>query len=309
MRTSLLRLAGLLFASSLFAAAPTDLDDSYQALKDAVAKKDVAQVRKLAPATYALAHAAATAPAPAEESEKTTWKQLVEYGRGIEQYIEYALSASALSAPTPQLTIELLAMLEQQNPKSRYLDDAYAAYIVAMNKSGAAAQIPAMAEKALAHFPENEDLLLVLADHYLNTKRTAQANQMAERLLNVIKRHPQPEVLSPSDWAHKKTACLTRAYWIAGLTHAERNEYLLADTDLRAALPLVKGNEAMLAPALFHLAVANYHLGRQAVDRNRILEAARYSEQCAAIRGPFQRQAWTNAHLMKAEADKLFARK
>jgi hypothetical protein len=35
---------------------------------------------------------------------------------------------------------------------------------------------------------------------------------------------------------------------------------------------------------------------------------AKFSEPAAAIRGPIQQQAWTNAHLMKTAAAKMVAR-
>ena len=36
-----------------------------------------------------------------------------------------------------------------------------------------------------------------------------------------------------------------------------------------------------------------------------VQEAAAFSEKAAAIKGPYQQQAWTNAHLMKQEAEKM----
>jgi hypothetical protein len=54
------------------------------------------------------------------------------------------------------------------------------------------------------------------------------------------------------------------------------------------------------------LGVANYQSGREARGRNQVLEAARFSEKPAAIPGPCQRQAWTNVHVMRTEAEDLF---
>ncbi len=307
MCTSLFRFAGLLVAGAL-AASSADLDDSYQALKDAVSKKDIAQVKQLASETCALARAASSSPAPAEAAEKDAWTKRVAYARDVELYTEYALSSTALTSQ-PEITIDLLTALEQQSPKSRYLDAAYGAYLVALTKTGAASKVPAVAEKALAHFPENEDLLLVMIDFNMNRKRAALAGAQAERLLTVIRRHPVPEGMSAADWERKKTVALTRGSWVAGMAHAEKNEYMSCDKDLRVALPLVKGDSAMLASTLFHLAVSNYNLGRQSMNRARILEAANFSEQASKIPGPYQQQAWTNAHLMKSEADRMIARK
>jgi len=308
MSTSIFRIAGLLFTGALLAF-PADLDTSYQALKDALPKQDAAEIKKLATATCTLARAAISSPAPTDEAEKDAWTKLVAYARDVEVFTEYALSATAITVPAPECTVDLISALETQNPKSKYLDGAYAAYFVALNKTGAGAKIPVIAETALKHFPENEDLLLVVADNHMNRRQVAAAGATAERLVVALHKHPKPEGMSAADWERKKTAALTRAYYYAGMAHAEKNEHTLCNQDLRAALPLVRGNEAMLAATLFYLGVSNYHIGRQGLDRGRILEGAKFSEEAAAIRSPFQQQAWTNAHLMKTEATKMVARK
>jgi len=162
-----------------------------------------------------------------------------------------------------------------------------------------------VAEKAIAHFPDNEDLLLVLADTAMNRKQSDRALGYAQRLLAVLSRHPKPESTSSADWERKRSAALGRGHWIAGLVHSEKTDYAAADKDLRAALPLIKGNEAMMAAALFHLGVANYQLGRLMMNKARVLEAAKFSEQAAAIKGPFSQQAWRNALIMKREAGRM----
>jgi len=78
-----------------------------------------------------------------------------------------------------------------------------------------------------------------------------------------------------------------------------------ADKSLRAALPLIKGNDSMTGPALFFLGMANYNLGKMTMNKAKIVEAAKFSEQSAAIAGAYTDQARHNALVMKAEADKM----
>ena len=87
--------------------------------------------------------------------------------------------------------------------------------------------------------------------------------------------------------------------------HCEKAQYFEGDKDLRSALPLVKGNEAMLGSTLFYLGLANYQLGKTLMKKSQVLEAVKFSEQAAAIKGPFAQQAWHNAHVMKTEAGKM----
>ena len=303
MKVSVLNLAFLLAAGASFGASD-DMENAFQSLKEAETKKDSALVKKLAAETFALARQAASTPAPEDAAEKQAWTNHVAYAKEIETHTEYALLVTALQASHAE-AIDLLSALEEQNPKSKYLEEAYGRYFLALNQTGEASKIQAVAEKAIKSLPDNEDLLMVLADSAYNRKQYDSANSYAERLIVSMGKHPKPEGQSAADWERKKSLALGRGYWIAGLTHSEKTQFYDADKDLRAALPYLKGNEAMLAPALFYLGVANYQLGSAARSRARVLEAATFSEQAAAIKGPLSQDAWRNAQVMKAEALKL----
>lgn len=280
------------------------LDDTFQNLKDAVAKKDVAQVKKLVAELNPMVEQVIAAPAPADAEEKQTWTQHVTYVKSIAEYTDYALFATALVSP-PADTVALLQLLEQQNSCSKYLDQAYAHYFLAMNQTGAASKIPAVAEKALANFPENEDLLLVTMESALAKKQNDRALALANRLTTVLARHPKPDNYPIPDWERKRSAAMGRGNWVAGVIYMEKGNYLNADKKLRAALPLIKGNDAMMGAALFHLGMADYHLGKMTANKAQILEGAAFSQQAALIAGPYAEQARHNALVMKADAAKM----
>jgi hypothetical protein len=61
----------------------------------------------------------------------------------------------------------------------------------------------------------------------------------------------------------------------------------------------------MMGQALFHLGVSNYQLGKITLSKARVLEGAKFSEQAAAIEGPYQQQAWRNAAAMRDEAGRM----
>lgn len=294
--------SALLIAGPLLAA--PDLEELLKNLKDAEAKKDVALVKKLATEASQGAREVLNAPAPDSDDAREVWKQRIAYASDVANYSDYALFALAVQSPA-ETQIDLISTLERQNPKSKYLNDAYPRYFAALHKTGAAARIPSIAAKALANFPENEDLLLILADNALTTRQNDRAIAYADRLVAALNKHGKPESMSAADWDRKKSAGLGRGYWIAGVMHAEKNHYFEVNKNLRAALPLIKGNDAMTATALFHLGVANYQLGRMTMHKGQVLEGARFSEQAAAIPGPLQHQAWTNAQIMKTEATKM----
>ena len=302
MNLSALSMAIALLAGPVVAMAQ-DLGTSFENLKDAESKKDAALVKKLAAETCALARQMSSEPAPQAADEKEAWASRVAYAKEVEVHTEYSLFATAVQSP-PATLVELISALEQQNPKSKYLNDAYGFYFAALGQTGAAEKVPAIAEKALANFPENEDLLLLLADTAVNRKQTDRALGYATRLTAAINRHPKPEGAS-ADWERRRTATLARGYWIAGVIYGDKNQYANADKTLRAALPLIKGNDAMMGPALFYLGLANYNLGKMTLNKARVLEGAKFSEQAAAITGPYAQQAWLNAKLMKDDAAKM----
>ncbi len=281
-----------------------DLESSFQSLKEAEAKKDVALIKKLAGETSALAREIIESSAPQGGPEKEAWAKHVAYAREVDQYTEYSLYAAASQSP-PETLIDLIVTLEQQSPKSKYLDEAYGRYFLALHQTKAAQKIPGIAAKAILSLPENEDLLIVLSDNALAKRQNDRAFGYAERLIAALTKHGKPEGMSAADWDRKKTAALGRARWIAGLIHADKTQYFEADKDLRAALPLIKGNNAMLGPALFQLGIANYQLGRSTMNKGLVLEAVKFSEQAAAIPGAHQHQAWANAQIMKTEAGKM----
>ncbi len=303
MRLSTIGLTLLLFAGPA-AAAPGELEDAFQSLQDAQSKKDAALVKKLAAEVSALARKELSAPAPESEDAKEAWTKRAEYVRGIELHTEYALLATAVQGP-PATTIDLLSALEQQNPKSKYLDEGYGQYFLALNQTGASAKIPAIAEKAIANFPNNEDLLLVLADTAMSRKQSDRALRYANQLVAALKGHPKPENMTAAAWQRKRDVSLGRGYWIAGIIQSEQAKYSGADQALRAALPLIEGNDQMMAAALFHLGVVNYQLGRLTNNKPRVLEAAKFSDKAAAIKSPYAQEAWRNAHIMRTEAVKM----
>ncbi|MEO8595801.1 MAG: hypothetical protein ABI759_20945 [Candidatus Solibacter sp.] len=281
-----------------------DLEDSVQSMRDAVTKKDVPEVKKLAAAIHELACEAIEEPAPAAPEEKQNWQERVAYAKSVQTYAEGALVSTALQQP-PAVLIDMMSSLEARNPKSKYLDEAYGAYLLALNKTGATAKIPALAEKALVNFPENEDLLLLLTDNAVSRKQSDRALILANRLVASLTRHPRPEGMAAADWDRKRNAGLTHGYYAAGLISAEKGQWIAADKNLRSALPLVRGTPSMAGPALFYLGMANYELGKMTLSKARVLEAAKFSEQAQSLDSPFQEQARHNALVMKNEAAKM----
>jgi hypothetical protein len=279
-----------IFCAGALVAAPLDVETSLSELKSMVEKKDAAQVKKLATEISIQVREEAAEAAPAAEADKAAWKTRVDRAKEVDLYTEYALYATAIQAE-PADTVDLLATLEKQNPKSKYLEDAYAPYFVALTKTGAAAKINGIAEKALVNLPANTDLLLVLADSAYQGKRYDRAAALGNRLIAAAGKKAKPGVL-----AH--------AYFITGMSYYLQNSFVLADKTLRAGLPALKGaDETTLGTALYGLCVSDYQHGRQSLNKAMMVEGAGFCDQSSKVKWSGAQQAWTSAHQIRTEAE------
>jgi len=301
MKLSILGLALVLLTGPVVA---SDLEDAFQNLKRAETKKDPDLVKKAATELFASADQVICAPTPQGDAEKAEWVKQVAYAKEIQVYSEYALYATAIQA-SPKMAVDLMAALEQENPKSRYLEEGYGLYLAKLHEAGADAQIRVVAERALQNFPNNEDVLLVLAENALAHNQSDRALTYAKHTLAVLNQHQKPDDVVAPDWERKRNATLGRAHWVAGVVQGEKGLYAEANRNLRAALPLISTNQAMLGPALFYLGIANYQLGVMTLNKAQVLEGAKYSEQAAVIPGPYTEQAWRNSLAIKAAGDKM----
>ncbi len=247
-----------------------ELDDALAALKQAEPSKDVTKIKQLAAAVHTAA-LKLQGPPPADVVDKDAYEARAKYAKEVDGYSEYALFALAVQSPAAT-ALDLIATLEKQNPKSQYLD-----------------------------YPE---LLMIQADNALSKNQLDRALGFANRLIAAANRKA-PEGVSAADWEVRKNTALGRGYWIAGVVQGEKNLYKDSDRNLRAALPLIKGNNAMLGPALFYLGVANYTIGKATLNKAKMLEAAKFSQDSAAIPGPYQDRAYRNALSIKTEAGQM----
>src|SRR6476660_97403 len=139
--------AGLMCSSLAWA---DDLDDAYQALKDAQTAKNADDVRKWAPEASKLARA-------------MTEPSRLEYAKQVDTFAEYSLSTTLVSSTDPAKQAALGDALVDLNPKSQYLAASAGAYLAAVAKSGGADKQAAAARKIIAGSPNNEDALYSLA--------------------------------------------------------------------------------------------------------------------------------------------------
>jgi len=281
-------------------AAPNDLDDSYQQLKDAQTAKDADAVKKFAIATAKLAKAEASGP-KLEGFSDEDWPKRVEYAKGVATLCEYAVAtAAAQPGLEPAKVVELMDALLAMNPKSTYIGVAANAYLTSLGKTGGAEKQIEGATKIISGSPNEEEALMILADN-LMAKKPDQAYTYAVRLVTTMRSKAKPEGYSDEEWNRRKSLLLSRGYYDAGIAGCIRQVWKDCDSNLRAALPMIGGQPAMTGPTYFYLGVANYQISKITTDRTKLQEALKFTQQSAAIAGPMQGQAQQYVTVMQNE--------
>jgi len=153
----------------------------------------------------------------------------------------------------------------------------------------------AIAEEVLATDQSNEDMLLVAADHYLQTKKEpAKVHSYSTKIVEVMSAKPKPEGMSDVDWTARKNLVIGLAHFINGKLYFNESKFAPADEALRKALPLVETNAQLKPEVLFLLGQSNYKL-------ERAQEAANYFRACAALKSPFQAMSAKNLTAIKTQ--------
>lgn len=291
----------LAMVPKILAADPADVEMAHQALKSAEAKGDAALIVEWSQKTRASAKAAETAPKPSDEDELENWKHTVDFAQQVKKYCDYALYAHALKAADPAGKILAAEALMQASPQSEYVPQLSDALFVSYRQANQNDKAVALGEKLLAENKANEDVLLVMLDHYARNKDAAKVEKTAQAMVEMMKTKAAPAGVDAAAWEKKKTTVTGIGLHVLGVNYSNANKAAQADKTLREALPLLT-DEQMKAEALFHLGLSNYRMGSGAKDGSKlILEALRFNQQCAAIKSPFQAQANKNIAAIRTQ--------
>jgi hypothetical protein len=236
---------------------------------------------------------------PEEAEEIAEWKQKVDYARQVDQYSEYALYFAALQTKDNKIKSNLVETLEQRNPMSEYLAQMRSSPTTVIRQVDIEEAVKA-AEESFRKGQYNEDLLMMVANYYMQKRReNDKIISYSTKLIDMLASKPRPEDMNEADWDRKKKTMTGTANWMLGLLYSTQERFALADRHLRAALPFLK-NSDMIAGALYHLGYVNFRLA-EAGDRIRIHQAVEFTRQCIGINSAVQVQAMENLKSMKAE--------
>jgi hypothetical protein len=259
---------------------PADLEAAEANLKMAVQARDFALIRKYAGETWR--RAAWLKDKPGKEGESA--------GAALD-HAESMLSFAAVQdseAEDRQRAMDILAAL---NPDSPYLPNLTNTTADRLASTALSRTAPVKDPSFAVDMNDPEALIAEAERLTRRGNNYARVYQYSQRALELLE--PDPAGAQP-DYERKVTA----ARWMSGMAATIIGRYAVADRDLRAALPRLKGNTQALGITLYSLGYVNYRLAEEG-QRKRIFEAIRFNQECAAIPGPYREQAVKNIEAIK----------
>jgi tetratricopeptide (TPR) repeat protein len=201
----------------------------------------------------------------------------------------------ALQTADPHKKADLIEDLYDRDPQSQYVGPLLPVALQAYQQLNDADRGIAFAEKVLAKDPNNDDMLLVAANGYLQKgKEPDKIVAYSSKLAEVVSTKPKPDGVSDADWDTRKKMLTGLAHYIPGKLYYSQKKWAPADKELRAALPFVESNAALKPEVLFLIGDSNYRLENAA-------EALKYFQACAAIKSRYQAQAAKNVTVIRSQ--------
>ena len=279
----------------LLAVDPDETEAALQCLKASETKHDLEGIKKYSEMSSTLARKMMSAPQPKEADEVETWKQEVNYATQVDAYGEYSLYRVALESRDPKITVEYGELMPQRYPNGKYAGKLDTALFFAYRQTGQDGKALAVAEKVLATDQSNEDMLLVVADNYMqNKKELDKVHTYCGKIVDVMTAKPKPEGVADDAWNSRRSAVIGMAHYMNGKLYFNESKYQQADPELKASLPALETNPASKGEVLFLLGTVNYNMKKPQ-------DAANYFKACSAVKSDYQAKAAKNLAVIRSE--------
>ncbi|HTB20269.1 MAG TPA: hypothetical protein VK708_19230 [Bryobacteraceae bacterium] len=286
-------------ADGLLAVDPNDVDAPHEALKAAQTLNNAELSAKYAQVAWDNASRMLKNPKPSDPDDLPDWTKQMTYAQEALDYSEYALASLASGQTDDLKRAELVLVLEERNPKSKFLAIAKKPTVIELATLNPQKAIQ-LAEEGLVKDPDNIDFLMTIADHDMSLEKNLPlVLTYSLHILELVQGKPQPSDITPADWEKKRAKFTGWASWLAGVVYGKQARYGLSDRYLRVALSYLHEDQRLLAAAYFYLGYANYALAGELADKGRAIEAVKFSKQCADMDSPFRSLALKNLEALR----------
>ena len=268
-----------------------NLDAIMNLVRAALETKDYARVHKWSLAAVPL-HKKAKAN-PMEDLDDDDFDAVHAKLKSYLEFLEYSLFQAAARDTTPE-RLKYMDSFAQSFPESEQIKQLPALYAIAYQSLSDVPKMLESAEKAIEAEPENENMLLLLAEtrtHQLmaqtqgrNPEEVEEVRQLGARLLEVVQNKSAPEGVSEADWEHHLKNFRGAGHSIMGRVLMMQEKIEDALKEMEAAAQLLEGNVQALSPVLFFQG-----WGYAKLIRNE--EARTVLERCVEMGGAYAQAA------------------
>lgn len=281
---------------------PMNSAAAYNALQAAEKKQDYELIKVWSGRTVEAARKMLETQQPEDEDEAANWEREADYARQVIVRCEYSLYAAAAAATDPRVIADLAATLEERHPESQYVPQVVDRHFTALQQLKEKEKSVALAERTLEKDKSHPEMILVVADYYMEGRKDLnKALSYSELLVSTLETMSKPEGMAEDAWESRKKTLTGLGHWMQGMILSEQKKWGPSDAAFRKALPLIAGNNDLLGPAYFFLGLANYNMSRSGKGNPKLRqEAMRFNELCSKIKGPYQNQAIRNLNAMYA---------
>jgi len=273
--------------NALLAVDPNDLDAVHDVLSAAEATQATELVRIFSQRAWDIASKAVLAPKPSDPDDVADWKKQIDFAKEVLSYSEFVMATQAAAEPDAARRAALIEALKSRNPDSKFMANTKKQTVIDLASIDPEKAV-ALAEQGLLKDPNNEDFLMTVADYKIgHEKDLPKVLTYSLRILDLMKKKPQPATLSAEDWEKKKTKFIGWASWMAGVVYGKQGRYAQSDKYLRQALPHILETPRLLSAAYYYLGYDNYALAGELGDKAHALDALKYSKLCVGMESPY----------------------
>jgi tetratricopeptide (TPR) repeat protein len=273
------------YGDKLFALDPDSFQNAINMVRAASEKGDVDRLMSYGEKAggiiqrYKAAAAPAGTAASAWEEEKM---RTLEANKDSYVYIQQLVFSGVYQAKDAGKRAALLVKFAQVFPDSPLANQALGVAATAYQQAQNTTKMLEMANGLLAKDPNNVGMLLLLSDYYGEKgEQLDKAETYAKKVTSLLETAQKPESMTDEQWAKQKGLQKGLALSALGQVNIEKKDNAQAVENLKAAAPLVKGDDVSYAHNQYRLGFALLNLKKNA-------EAKEAFTQAASVNSPYK---------------------
>ena len=287
------------YGDKLFAVDPDNLSNAVNLVRAASEAGDADKLMAYGEITSGILKRFNAAPPP-EGTAEDQWKQgktsALQSSADSIRYIEQAVYAGVYQMQDAGKRAGHLAKFAALFPDSPYANPALGVAATSYQQAQNAPKMLEVANGLIAKDPNNLGMLLLLADYYSEKgEQLDKAEAYGKKAASLADSAAKPEGVSDEDWKKQTTLQKGLALSALGQVNLQKKDNAMAVTNLQAAAPLLKSNNASYARN-------QYRLGYAYLNLKKLPEAKQAFTESASVESPYKQYALDKLKGLPAKA-------